>query len=1121
MKKLLFTTAFFLCATLLFGYKGFDVTFQQPQPSTYDLTFGISDFHLEEVTIDGVTYSKIVYDGSVHTRDKGFAELPFVHAAVMISPDKNIGFQVDGDDYIDYDLDHPLLPSRGIIYRDQDPSAIPYEINPASLVDRWYPESLAQLTDPYIIKDIRGVSVYVYPFRYNAVNHVLRFYRTVHVRLTESGSKPVINPLTKASDHILHEMDAIYRSVFINYPGQRYDLTVGDYGALLVICTARDSDAIDTLIQWKSEKGMVVYKEVVATGTNVKDLVQQKYDEDNNILYVLLVGDWDDVRSDVLNGSSPMDPQLGCVVGNDIYADICVGRFSASSPADVTTQVNKVINYEKFPESGATWYSHAIGIGSDQGPGDDNEFDYQHEDVIYNNKLDPFTYDGYTNIYDPGATSNMVKQAVEEGASILNYTGHGSMVSWGTTGFSNGNVAQLQNGDKLPVIISVACDNGDFQSGECFAEAWLKKQNGGAAMMLAGAISQPWDPPMRGQDYFMDVMTGGYDYSLYPGQNGITTTEGRNTVGSFVFNGLTLMLVESSGIDDQETAKTWTIFGDPSMQMRTSTPADILVSNSNVLVGAPFTTMVTSQGEPVSGSVVALSQDDQVFSGVTDESGMVTIDQSLNPGTAKLVVTGFNLMTLVMDAIVQPPAGPYLILNGCTINDETGNNNGHADYGEQVMLDFAVKNVGINTAPGVTASLSTEDTSVVIVSDQYVYGDIEPDSVVNGSTFTVDISPDIPDMHNVMFSVALWDDSSNTWNTSWVMSVYAPVLDVAFDHIDDATTGNNNGRLDPGETADIVMKGLNKGHAASPDAMLSVTTTCSYATLNTSSYDIGVIEPDTSGEAVINITLSDQTPVGTVIDLTFTLTAGDYFVVVPINLTAGLILEDWESASFDTYEWTFGGDADWEITETLPYEGTYCAQSGNINDNQSSELLITVDVLVDNQISFYKKVSSEAGYDFLTFYIDDNPMGSWSGTVAWSEASYAVTTGTHTLKWEYAKDYYVTSGYDRGWIDYIIFPPISLPVGIATTVRNTSEVKAFPNPVSDILYISYSLDNGSKVRLSILNALGQVIMTEDKGMQNAGSHTMTLNTSGWERGVYYYRFQMGDAATSGKIVKTQ
>jgi gingipain R len=386
-------------------------------------------------------------------------------------------------------------------------------------------------------------------------------------------------------------MDGIYNSVFINYRQNKDNLTIGDYGDILVIVTDRDEDAIEPYIQWKKEKGFDVFKEVVATNTNVNSLIQQKYDENNDILFVQLVGDWDDIKSNLGPDNSPIDPQLGCVVGTDENADICIGRISANSAADVTIQVDKIINYEKNPEAGAGWYSSAIGIASDEGAssGDDGEIDHEHLQIIWDNKLDPFTYETYTPVYAPGATVPMISGAVNDGVSIINYTGHGSTNSWSTTGFSNSDIAGLTNENKLPWIVSVACVNGAFhEGGDCFAEAWVKKENGGAVMALMSTINQPWAPPMRGQDYMADIIIGGYDYNAYPGQNGISTTEQRTFTGPIIFNSFVLMISESSTTNDWKTVKTWTTFGDPSLQLRTAAPADINSSNMVVMVGIDF-----------------------------------------------------------------------------------------------------------------------------------------------------------------------------------------------------------------------------------------------------------------------------------------------------------------------------------------------------------------------------------------------------------------------------------------------------------------------------------------------------------------------------------------------------
>jgi len=159
------------------------------------------------------------------------------------------------------------------------------------------------------------------------------------------------------------------KSIFLNYstPATR---AVAESGEMLVIYTARDATAIQPYIQWKTENGFKVTPQQVATGTNVKSTILNAYNANKKLLYVQLVGDWEDIKSDIgTSQKKPMDPMLGCVTGSDKIPDLIIGRFSAKSAADVTTQINKAINYEKTPDLNATWYSNAIGIGSNEGDG--------------------------------------------------------------------------------------------------------------------------------------------------------------------------------------------------------------------------------------------------------------------------------------------------------------------------------------------------------------------------------------------------------------------------------------------------------------------------------------------------------------------------------------------------------------------------------------------------------------------------------------------------------------------------------------------------------------------------------------------------------------------------------
>ena len=134
-------------------------------------------------------------------------------------------------------------------------------------------------------------------------------------------------------------------------------------------------------------------------------------------------------------------------------------------------------------------------------------------------------------------------------------------------------------------------------------------------------------------------------------------------------------------------------------------------------------------------------------------------------------------------------------------------------------------------------------------------------------------------------------------------------------------------------------------------------------------------------------------------------------------------LEDWETGDMSSFDWVTGGSADWFVTDQEQYEGVYSARSGIISDDQQSYLSLTQEVYSSDIISFWYKVSSESNYDYLRFYIDNAEQDAWAGEIGWTYVEYTVSVGSHTFKWEYDKDYSVSSGADAGWIDLIHFPP--------------------------------------------------------------------------------------------------
>ncbi|MDP1808158.1 MAG: S8 family peptidase [Actinomycetota bacterium] len=141
---------------------------------------------------------------------------------------------------------------------------------------------------------------------------------------------------------------------------------------------------------------------------------------------------------------------------------------------------------------------------------------------------------------------------------------------------------------------------------------------------------------------------------------------------------------------------------------------------------------------------------------------------------------------------------------------------------------------------------------------------------------------------------------------------------------------------------------------------------------------------------------------------------------------------------------TQGGNANWLATSATSAGGAYSARSGAIEDAQTSELSLTQVFESAATISFNYRVSSEAGYDYLDFYIDGVRQLHLSGDSGWAEASYSVAPGEHVLKWLYTKDGSVSSGSDAAFIDNILLPNVSQAVWyriIRTTESNISHYR--------------------------------------------------------------------------------
>ncbi|MBN3036744.1 MAG: PKD domain-containing protein, partial [Bacteroidales bacterium] len=138
-------------------------------------------------------------------------------------------------------------------------------------------------------------------------------------------------------------------------------------------------------------------------------------------------------------------------------------------------------------------------------------------------------------------------------------------------------------------------------------------------------------------------------------------------------------------------------------------------------------------------------------------------------------------------------------------------------------------------------------------------------------------------------------------------------------------------------------------------------------------------------------------------------------------------IEDFETGDFSKFPWQFGGSGGWHIETADPFEGVYCAASDSIGGNPAggiefADLFIQMTVEQPDVISFFRRISSEPNYDKLIFLIDEIEIAQWSGEIPWMPEEFPVEPGVHVFTWRYEKDFSVSMGQDRAWVDYITLP---------------------------------------------------------------------------------------------------
>lgn len=922
------------------------VTILGQDPSGITLRINVGELEATPVTTKAGTFTMLSAKGLSQSSRVGEPALPVAGQLIAVPEGATLRVEVLASASIEYDLaaygvSSLLLPAQPSLSKSDDPAKVPFEYKESVYKSAGYyslPEAAAEISGT--MRGLRVGLVSMAPIQYDPVANKVRVQSEMTVRVNFDNANWIATQ--KNFDNSYSPVFEEAYSQLSNYELMNFQdkADLVKYPIKYVIVSARMFEAqLQPFIAWKVKKGfkvIVAYTDVIGTTTTaIKSYLQGLYTAgtpaDPAPSFVLLVGDTPQIPPFTGSSGSHVTDLRYCEYTGDNLPEVYYGRFSAQTTAQLQPQIDKTLEYEQYLMPSTAYLGEATliaGVDGSYAPtygngqinyGTNNYFNAAHG-ITPHVWLYPAS--------DGAGASAAIIQTVNSGVGFINYTAHGSHDSWADPSFTVSDINGLTNAHKYGLAIGNCCVTNTFsESTPCFGEAWMQAANKGGVGYIGASNNSYWD-----EDYWWGVGGGKaivaagppYDATKLGAYDGAFHDHGEAVTNHYITNYAinmcgNLAVEQSTSSRKQYYWEIYHLMGDPSVVTYLKVPTINAVSHSaSVLMTASTFNVSADPGSYVGVSVNGVLHG----AGYVDATGSVqiTLAPFAQPVTADIVVTGQNKIPYIGTVQVIAPNGPYVIYQSHTINDAAGNNNGQVDFGEAVLLGVQVQNVGPDAANNVVATLSADDEYVTITDDTENYGTIAGNfgTATVADAFALDVSPLIPDGHRVTLTLTVTGDAKETWVSTFNLTAHAPTVSYVSFTVNDAS-GNNNGMLDPGETADITVTLQNSGTGTAYNVAALLTELDTYLDISDPDGTYGNIGGGggtaTNAGNTYTVSAAPTTPMGHGVNCKLAITGdGGYAATQYFTLTVGdrvvFFLEDFSAEQ----GWTgLGGAAEWQI----------------------------------------------------------------------------------------------------------------------------------------------------------------------------------------------------------------
>ncbi len=322
----------------------------------------VSEVRLDRVEIDGADWAVVRVPGGHNLMERGRPSLPYLAGEYLLGRTGGIELELVNVKLREIDLNTHgvagVAPSKGHFDRTVDPAGVPWVFDDTVYRDSArFPAEDAWVDRPHIAGPLRGQAMRIPVAHWRPATNTLvvveeAWFRVVELARAENERIGPDRPLTGL-------FDATARLHALNYDLFRSrDVPMVETGRLVIIAADDFVDEVAPFAEWQTLVGyptlVVPVSTAGPTAAEIKTYVQSLYEAPEGLTWIILVGDAQQIPTLTgVNEGADCDPCFTKLEGADNRPDASISRISAQTGEQVTVQVDKILDYERLPDTGS------------------------------------------------------------------------------------------------------------------------------------------------------------------------------------------------------------------------------------------------------------------------------------------------------------------------------------------------------------------------------------------------------------------------------------------------------------------------------------------------------------------------------------------------------------------------------------------------------------------------------------------------------------------------------------------------------------------------------------------------------------------------------------------------